>query len=124
MISIEHSIQQTETHDKHRTLYPTNTLSNKQRRMISGLRGGVLPIELEKGRWRGRPRNERLWKQCNTGLVEDIPHFLYTCPATILVRNKFTNLLHNDINDLIKYDVDDKTKALSNLILCLFENRQ
>ena len=55
-------------------------ITTKQRSVIAAIRGGILPIEVEKGRWRGIPRHERICKQCTHGCVEDTQHFLLECP--------------------------------------------
>ena len=60
-------------------------------------RGGVLPIEIDKGRWRNKPREQRICKQCYSGeveadgvtnqlKVEDIYHFILHCTCHRNVR--------------------------------------
>ena len=46
------------------------------RQNIAKLRSGTLPIEIEKGRYRSKPREERLCNQCNLNVVENETHFL------------------------------------------------
>ena len=77
-------------------------LSRHQRRQIAMTRGGVLPIEIEKGRWRGRPREQRICRQCTMGQVEDISHFILQCPVNRHLRNMYipneslTDIMTND----------------------------
>ena len=43
---------------------------------------GLLPLEIEVGRWQGIPREERLCKLgCGVFTVGDLPHFLDGCAA-------------------------------------------
>ena len=37
-------------------------LNTQQRQYITMCQGGVLPIEIEKGRWRNKPREQRICK--------------------------------------------------------------
>ncbi len=41
----------------------TNILNRKQRSVLAHARAGTLSIEIEKGRWRSIPREERIYKQ-------------------------------------------------------------
>ena len=52
--------------------YKAFYLTTQQRRYITMCRDGVLPIEIEKGRWRNEPRGQRICKQYDSGQVEDI----------------------------------------------------
>ena len=64
-------------------------LSTQQRRYIAMCRGGVLPIEIEKGRWRNKPREQRICKQCVSGEVEDISHFILHCTCHRNLRETY-----------------------------------
>ena len=55
-------------------------LTRGQRSSIAKLRLGVLPIEIEIGRYNSIPREERICKVCQTGEIEDEKHFLLLCP--------------------------------------------
>ena len=52
-----------------------------ERRMIVKLRGGTAPLQVEMGRWQGVKREERICKECNSGEVEDVSHWLLRCPT-------------------------------------------
>ena len=43
------------------------------------LRGGTAELGLETGRWHGVRREERLWKICRSGEVEDVEHVVMRC---------------------------------------------
>ena len=44
------------------------------------LRGGTAAFQIEVGRWRGIKREERICKECQSGEVEDVCHWLMQCP--------------------------------------------
>ena len=49
-------------------------------RLLAMARLGLLPLEIEEGRWHGIPREERLCK-LGCGAVGDLRHFLSCCSA-------------------------------------------
>ena len=59
------------------------------------LYGGTAPFEIEAGRWKGVPRENRLSKQCQLSKIEDVTHWLLRCESqansTALLVN-FTSL--------------------------------
>ena len=63
--------------------------NREKRRLLSKLRLGVLPLEIEKGRRSNLPRNDRHCKLCDTDQVEDEIHFLFTCPSLAQYWNLF-----------------------------------
>ena len=63
--------------------------NREKRRLLSKLRLGVLPLEVEKGRRSNLHRSDRLCKLCHTEQVEDEIHFLFKCPALQLCRLPF-----------------------------------
>ena len=67
-----------------------SVINNKEkRRLLSQLRLGVLPLEVEKGRRSNLIRNDRYCKLCHTEQVEDEIHFLFTCPSLAQYRQPF-----------------------------------
>ena len=46
------------------------------RRMLIMLRGGSAPLQIETGRWKGVPREERFCRECGMNEVEDCDHWL------------------------------------------------
>ena len=61
--------------------YLSTIKSREKRRLLSKLRLGVLPLEIEKGRRSNLDRSDRLCKLCTTAQVEDEIHFLFRCPT-------------------------------------------
>jgi len=71
--------------------------------VLAKLRSGVLPLEIETGRWRGVPADERLCMLCNDGSVEDEYHFVLECDKYREKRIAFVNMIVNtfpDFNDV------------------------
>ncbi len=44
---------------------------------------------MEKGRWKGLIKSQRLCKQCKSGSIEDEKHFLLACPKYDALRKEF-----------------------------------
>ena len=73
--------------------YITQNLSRKQRSMLGQLRSGILPLEIETGRFRNIPPHKRICHVCNQNNVENEYHFLFACPLyEVLRRNWFLNM--------------------------------
>ena len=49
------------------------------RRMLMMLRSGSAPLQIETGRWKAVPREERLRRECEMNEVEDCDHWLLRC---------------------------------------------
>ena len=60
--------------------------SRAERRMMLKLRGGTAAFHIEIGRWRGLKREERVCKECDSGEVEDVCHWLLQCSAWNYLR--------------------------------------
>ena len=50
----------------------------KRQRMMAKLRGGTVELGIETGRWQGLRRKDRVCKECSSGEVEDVGHFVLT----------------------------------------------
>ena len=47
----------------------------RHRRVLMMLRGGTAPFQVETGRWKGVPQEERVRRECRTNVeVEDCNH--------------------------------------------------
>ena len=69
-------------------------LTRKQRSLITKIRLGVFPINLELGRYNSIPRNERYCPVCNSKEVENEFHILFNCE----IYSKERNILLNHAN--------------------------
>ena len=52
-----------------------------ERKMLLKFSGGTATFQVELGRWQGVRREDRVCKECNSGEVEDMGHWLLRCPA-------------------------------------------
>ena len=82
---------------------------------MAKLRSGTLPIEIEKGRYRGKPRNERYCKQCNINVVETEDHFLLHCPKNYIQILKFKQ----DVMQTLGLDSPPTLHIISNNVRCI-----
>jgi hypothetical protein len=72
-------------------------LNRSYRSVLARLRAGVLPLEIETGRWRSIPPEERFCKFCRNGEVEDENHFLFSCQIYTPERTHFFNNMERKI---------------------------
>ena len=113
-------------------------IKNREARvLLSKLRLGVLPLEIEKGRRKGLIKELRICQFCSGSKIEDEVHFLFDCPSFQNIRAHHLNSLNNTIPSLKNFDSHQKlnylffneqtpTKALeiaSNLLLELMNTR-
>ncbi len=82
--------------------------------LLSQFRYGILPIELETGRYKAIARENRICTLCNTG-VEDQIHFALKCPTYNEIRNDFNNTCLERVTDWINMSDTEK-------IACLFDD--
>jgi len=61
--------------------YLLSNISKRQRSLLAQFRAGILPLEIETGRFKNIPLNQRICKICSLNEVEDELHFLLFCPA-------------------------------------------
>ena len=91
-------------------LYLTKCMSRRRRSLMSQLRAGILPIEIEKGRYtpifdktikknRKREAKERVCKLCNLNAIEDEFHFICICPLFVIPRTALFAKLRITFND-------------------------
>ena len=68
--------------------YVKKCLSRKQRSVMARIRCGTLPLEIERGRYRNIPVDQRTCKVCSSNLIEDENHFLLLCDRYTTRRNE------------------------------------
>ena len=73
--------------------------SFKDRQLISKFLCSDHNLEIEAGRHKNTPRNDRLCTTCSLGKIEDEEHFLIECPAYSTIRGTVleSNTLHQDL---------------------------
>ncbi len=64
--------------------YVTINMNRKYRSALARLRGGILPLEIEVGRWNNVDIYARFCKLCNNGLIENEYHFMFECTWCLL----------------------------------------
>ena len=58
----------------------------RDRNIMMKLMGGTAAFQIEVGRWKGEAREERACKECSSGEVEGVCHWMLRCHAWVIVR--------------------------------------
>ena len=66
------------------------------RSILAQFRAGILPLEVELGRFRQKPLHERLCTLCDTGEIEDETHFVFRCGYYLNLRLTFLDSIYRD----------------------------
>ena len=96
--------------------YLNNIKNRNSRTLLSKLRLGVLPLEIEKGRREKIkvPRENRFCKLCNSdNKIEDEIHFLFECPALQHQRDQHLNSLFDNYSFLRTFNNQQKITSIS-----------
>ena len=75
--------------------YVQMNLSRHERSFIAQCRFGILPLNLEIGRFRGIPLEQRTCPKCSEEVENEI-HFLFVCPLYNDERQKYLSCVMND----------------------------
>jgi hypothetical protein len=62
------------------------------KRQLTELRTASYPLRINIGRHTGVERQDRICEVCASGEVEDLPHFLLSCPAYERVRQRYLHV--------------------------------
>ena len=89
------------------------------RRIISRIRCYSHNLEIERGRHKDLPREERVCKICQNGSVEDELHFLIECETYDYLRDLY-QMYETDLRNFLK--AEDQSK-LAKYLLSAFELR-
>jgi hypothetical protein len=92
--------------------YVTNVFNRAQRSVLAKLRCGVLPLEIETGRWKGVPAEERFCTICKNALVEDEYHFVFVCEKYNDKRIAFMNVIVSKYPEFNNLDTEAKWKII------------
>ena len=68
---------------------------------LARLRVNSYPLRVCTGRMQGVPRALRLCQLCDSGEVEDLPHFLLRCPRYLAIRAQFGGLFDNVVDTVV-----------------------
>ena len=66
--------------------------NERQRRILTKLRGGTAELKEETGRWSGLPREERTYPLCSVQGIEDVEHFNLKYIQDHLLSHLYENL--------------------------------
>ena len=105
--------------------------SRRKRSTLAQFRMGVLPLEIETGRFKNIQPEERYCVLCNQGLVEDEKHFLCTCKLYASIRNElFTNVQQGNANfnnwnrdEIFCYLMSNEWKLVSNFLAWIIRTK-
>ena len=87
----------------------TSRLNKGQRSLISQIKLGCLPLQIEVGHFSGTPREDRICTLCNNGEVESEVHFLFDCDWYAESRLS----LYHKLPELLNYiDKSDRLRVL------------
>ena len=84
------------------------------RRDFAKLRTSSHALEIEVGRYKDTPREERICKLCNLNCVENEAHFLISCPYYKDERK----ILFNRFSNLIPFELNDSPECFKKLFSC------
>ena len=93
-----------------------NIGNDNHRKAITKLRVSSHKLEIEVGRWKKLPREERICINCNLGKVENETHFLFECPKYNQKRTTMSKFL----KERLGIDMQKKQEQFKNLQLLFF----
>ena len=103
-------------YDKSPEEYLYFNISKYQRSLFAQFRCGILPLEIEVGRYRDIPLENRLCQVCKTDIIEDEIHFLCQCMKYAEIRKVLYNQAENvDLHFHSKDDIDKYVFLMSNI---------
>ena len=71
--------------------------------MLMKLRGGTAHFQVETDRWQGVAREDQVYRECANGMIEDVHHWLLSCPVWSDQRQPIiarARKLNSDFDDL------------------------
>ncbi len=101
--------------------YALSFMNRKHRSDLAWDRCGILPLEIEYGRWQNKPVEERICKVCESGEVENEFHFIFSCTLYNNIRTNFLQNIGNIIPNIRELNEVSQVKTfMSKTFLCLF----
>ena len=96
--------------------YITCNLPRIHRSLLAQFRAGILPINVEIGRFRNLPLEDRVCKLCNsvTNNIEDEFHVLCVCNAYNDIRTSLYNNISDINSNFDEYDDFEKFVFINN----------
>ena len=92
--------------------YVIKDISRRKRSLLRQLRIGILPLRIEKGRFRNLPVEERVCEICGNGDIEDEKHFVCGCQEYQDLRNMLYSKATDKQNEFPNMDTNAKFNYL------------
>ena len=89
-----------------------NIKNFNNRKALSELRMSAHKLEIEKGRYVNVNRNDRICRNCNSGLIEDEKHFILKCSAYSVHREGLFSFICQELGIDLKHSGLDGIKAI------------
>ncbi len=90
--------------------YVQKFMSRKHRSYLAQFRCGILPLDIETGRWVNKPVESRLCQLCSNGDIEDETHVTFECTFYDNIRNQFRHIVKESVPDLDNLDKSSQLK--------------
>ncbi len=101
--------------------YALSFMNRKHRSYLAQYQCGILPLEIENGRWQNKPVEERMCKVCESGEVENEFHFIFSCTLYNNIRATFLQNIDNIIPNIKELNEASQIKTfISKDFVCLF----
>ena len=113
--------------------YVLSFMGRRRRSYLAQFRCGILPLQIEVGRWSNKNEEDRVCLVCNSGLVESENHFVFTCEHYNLERAEFFTSIKNsypgfsdlpDIDKLQLFMTKECVQQFSKYLHNIFQMRQ
>ena len=92
--------------------YIKYNLSSSERSAMAQFRFGILPLNIETGRFRNQALDERLCTLCELNEIEDESHFLFQCSLYDELRNEWVSHIVNKTANFLELDKINKFKVI------------
>ena len=93
-------------------VYVKYNLTASERSAMAQLRFGILPLNIETGRFRNQPVQDRLCTLCEFNEIEDKCHFLFKCSLYSDLRNDWITNITDKTPDFVEMDTTTKFKVI------------
>ena len=92
--------------------YVKYNLTPSERSAMAQFRFGILPLNIETGRFRNQPVQDRLCTLCEFNEIEDECHFLFKCSLYNDLRNDWIRNITDKTPDFVEMDTTTKFKVI------------